>query len=177
MRLRKRKTTAPLSSKATWLGGNKRKMEKLEIPTKNSLSRPLKASAALATRMAAMVLARSRSRSSSRSTGIGNQPDQGGPDAQVVDPVLSQALTVHADLCQVHHLVRALVILVDRTISANCSQTIKKHYNKAPTQHDDKATTNHHGGPSDYNTLGNWTANGNEPRFFGPHNLLMIEHC
>ena len=64
MRLRKRKTTDPLSSKATWLGGNKRKMEKLEIPTKNSLSRPLKASAALATRMAAMVLTRSRSPSS-----------------------------------------------------------------------------------------------------------------
>ena len=61
MRLRKRKTTDPLSSKATWLGGNKRKMEKLENPTKNSLSRPLKASAALATRMAAMVLTRSRS--------------------------------------------------------------------------------------------------------------------
>ena len=94
-----------------------------------------------------------RSRSSSRSTNIGNQPDQGGPDAQVVDPVLSQALTVDADLCQVHHLVRTLVILVDRTISANSSQIMKKHYNKAPSQQNDKATTNHHGGPSDDNTL------------------------
>ena len=121
MRLRKRKTTAPLSSKATWLGGNKRKMEKLENPTKNSLSRPLKASAALATRMAAMVLAkvkqiraktetRTKTNQISQPNSIGNQPDQGGPDAQVVDPVLSQALTVHADLCQVHHLIRALVI-------------------------------------------------------------------
>ena len=97
----------------------------------------MKASAALATRMAAMVLAkvkkiraktktRTKTNQISQPNSIGNQPDQGGPDAQVVDPVLSQALTVHADLCQVHHLVRALVILVDRAISAHSSQTMKK---------------------------------------------------
>ena len=97
------------------------KVIKLQSPTKNSLSFPLKASAALATRMAAMVLAkvkkiraktktRTKTNQISQPNSIGNQPDQGGPDAQVVDPVLSQALTVHADLCQVHHLIRALVI-------------------------------------------------------------------
>ena len=69
---------------------------------------------------------RTKTNQISQPNSIGNQPDQGGPDAQVVDPVLSQALTVDADLCQVHHLVRALVILVDRAISAHSSQTMKK---------------------------------------------------